>query len=228
MIRRFVIPGVVLYLIGCLAARGRAMTPPPSNAEATITSDQLELLDNGARSVFTGHVVLKQDPYLLLADRMIQTKATGIVDAYGHIHGTWITDKGEKVLAEGAQARYIPSEQTTELWGRPRLTRWETALDTAPVTITAVRFIARQKENAMWAIDRVYMRQGTGVWAKSDEAKYDQNAEVIHLWGKKHRTHVYWSDTKGIADFESDRGWLCLAPKKARLMDRVHGHITPL
>src|SRR5579864_7779438 len=102
MIRRLTFPVTVMYLIGSLAARGRAVVPPPSNAEATITSDQLELLDNGARSVFTGHVVLKQDPYLLLADRMIQTKATGIVDAYGHIQGTWITDKGEKVLAEGA------------------------------------------------------------------------------------------------------------------------------
>ena len=67
---------------------------PPPAAEATITSDELEMLDNGARSIFRGHVELKQDPYLLLSDRMERIKETGVVVAKGHVHGSWAGPKG--------------------------------------------------------------------------------------------------------------------------------------
>src|SRR5438552_619671 len=98
---------------------------PPSAPEATITSDELEILNNGAKTVFTGHVILKQVPYVLLADRMVQTKATGIVEAAGHIHGTWTGPSGEKIVATGTHARYTPAAKSIELWDDARLTRWE-------------------------------------------------------------------------------------------------------
>src|SRR5437899_2031491 len=52
-----------------------------SQSSATITSDELEIRDNGAQTFFRGHVVLTEKPYLLLSDEMIRTKSTGIVDA---------------------------------------------------------------------------------------------------------------------------------------------------
>ena len=66
---------------------------------------------------------LTQVPYLLHADEMTRTKATGIVThAYGHIDGTWISDKGEKVKAYGDEGYYEPAIPKTELWGtRPDL-----------------------------------------------------------------------------------------------------------
>src|SRR5271165_6886750 len=85
-----------------LAARLRAQEVAPSaTEETTITSDQLELVDNGAKSVFTGHVTLTRAPYVLTADRMVRTKTTGLVVADGHILGTWLKESGEKTTAVG-------------------------------------------------------------------------------------------------------------------------------
>jgi lipopolysaccharide transport protein LptA len=91
-------------------------------SEATITSDELELQNNGEVTIFRGHVVLKQDPYEVRADRMVRTKATEVVDANGHAVGTWISAKGEKVRVEGEQARYQPSAHTVEVWGAQQVT----------------------------------------------------------------------------------------------------------
>jgi lipopolysaccharide transport protein LptA len=87
-------------------------------SEATITSDELELQNNGEKAIFTGHVVLTQVPYQVHADQMIRTKATSIVDAAGHVIGTWISPKNEKVRVEGEQARYDPTTETVEVWGK--------------------------------------------------------------------------------------------------------------
>ena len=64
---------------------------------ATITSDELELQNNGDLTIFTGHVVLKQAAYQIKSDRMVRTKATGIVDSTGHVVGTWVSLKNEKI-----------------------------------------------------------------------------------------------------------------------------------
>src|SRR5439155_10293555 len=70
--------------------------PAYAHSEATIASDELELRNNGEVTIFKGHVILKQDPYQVSSDRMVRTKATGIVEAAGHVKGTWISPKGEK------------------------------------------------------------------------------------------------------------------------------------
>jgi lipopolysaccharide transport protein LptA len=90
-------------------------------AQATITSDELELQNNGELTIFTGHVILTQDPYEVHSDRMVRTKATGIVTADGHVIGTWISPKKEKVRVKGDQARYDPVAQTVEIWGKSRV-----------------------------------------------------------------------------------------------------------
>jgi len=87
-------------------------------AEATISSDELEMQNNGEKAIFRGHVVLTQVPYQVYGDQMIRTKATGIVNASGHVIGTWVSPKGEKVRVEGDQARYEPSTETVEVWGK--------------------------------------------------------------------------------------------------------------
>ena len=78
---------IVPTAISVAAAKPKAKTP------ATITSDDLELRDNGAVTIFTGHVVLKQDPYLIHADRMERTK--GIWTAPDFIKGERLSD-GQK------------------------------------------------------------------------------------------------------------------------------------
>jgi len=90
-------------------------------SEATISSDELELQNNGEVTIFRGHVVLKQDPYQVQADRMVRTKATEVVDADGHVAGTWVSAKGEKVRVAGEAARYEPSVHTVEVWGHDQV-----------------------------------------------------------------------------------------------------------
>jgi len=218
----------LLLLLSCLsnAFWVRAAMPPTTASETTITSDELEILDNGAQTVFTGHVVLTQDPYQLFADRMTQIKATGIVEAKGHIRGTWKGDKGERSVATGANARYTPAEKVTELWGDALLTRWETAADTQPVTVTADHFTAYDQDHTVHAQGHVVMQQPPGLRTLSDEAKYDRTTETIALWGA-HPVQVHWEDVKGAGDFEGERAWLVVSPKRAKLEHNVHGHVVP-
>ncbi len=107
--------GVLMISIGC--APGWCL----SAAGATITSDELELRDNGELTIFSGHVVLKQEPYKITADRMVRPKATEIVDASGRVTGNWLSAKHEKVRVASDYARYNPTAETIDLWGSSRV-----------------------------------------------------------------------------------------------------------
>ncbi len=194
--------------------------------EATITSDQLELVDHGAVTVFTGNVVLTQGAYVLKADRVTQKKESGVADAYGSIHATWMSATGEKILAVGDRARYNPKTKVTELWENAAVTRWQTDRDTAPVKVTALSFRAVEDEHVVWAKDNVHITQGSAAWTHSDEAKYDEREKAIHLWGTQ-KTTVHWENADGVAHFFADRAIFFLEPKRARLMDNVQGRFTP-
>jgi len=220
------IGGLVCMVVMGAALYARADSPPAASSETVITSDELEFLDNGARTVFTGHVVLTQEPNQLLADRMVKIKSTGNIEAEGHVHGTWKGDKGEKSIATGRNALYRPSEKITELWGNAKMTRWETAVDTRPVTVTADHFTAFDNDHTVYAKGHVHMEQKQGLRTWSDEAKYDQTAQTITLWGVT-PVLVHWEDAKGSADFKSERAWLLVSPKRVKLIKDVHGHIIP-
>ena len=106
----------VFLLLGLLLSCFAALISYAS--DATITSDELELQDNSAVAIFSGHVVLTQEAYQVRADRMVRTKATGIVNASGHVVGTWISAKGEKMRVDGEEASYQPSTKIVEIWGK--------------------------------------------------------------------------------------------------------------
>jgi lipopolysaccharide export system protein LptA len=110
-------------LIALLLASGPGFAAPlskaPAASEATIASDQLELLENGGKTVFTGHVLLERPPYVLKANQMTRYQNTGLVEAQGRIVGTWINEAGEKTEAQGEFGRYDPAAQTAELWTKP-------------------------------------------------------------------------------------------------------------
>lgn len=196
-------------------------------ADSTITSDELEIQNNGEKTYFRGHVVLQEDPYILKADQMARMKATGIVTARGHLDGTWMSEQGEKIKAYGEEGLYNPAPPKTELWGgKPRLIRWETSVDTAPVQVTADRFTAFHREREFLAMGHVVMTQVPKVLARSDKATYDQKAQIIHLDGPA-RIFVHVADAKGSGDITAEKGWVTLNPKTAHMVGQVRGHIDP-
>ena len=212
--------GVVLLALGASRAAERA-------ANTTIQSDELELKDNGARTIFRGNVRLTQPPYTLTADQMVQTRATEIVDARGRVKATWQRETGEKVVATGQMARYNPKTKITELWSRATVTRWETAVDTMPVVLSAHHFKALETEDVVWASTDVHVRQGSQMWAKADEAKLVRAEERVYFWGRKRKAMIHYEDHQGVTDFRSWEGWLSMNPKRGRLMREVQGHIVP-
>ncbi len=95
-----------------------AATLHAADEPATITSDELELQNNGELTTFRGHVVLTQPPYEVRSDKMTRTKSDGLVKASGHVVGTWLSPKKEKVRVESEEALYAPNLETVELWGK--------------------------------------------------------------------------------------------------------------
>jgi len=199
-----------------------AAEPPP----ATITSDELDMRDNGERTFFHGHVVLTQDPYVLHSDEMERTKTTGLVEAHGHLEGLWLSEKGEKVKAYGKEGRYTPEPQVTQLWDHAHMIRWETVRDTEPVHIFAEHFTAYHQEREFYGKGHVIMRQREKLLSHSVEAKYDQKIQTVHLFGTQ-RVFIHVADVKGLGDFTGDEAWVTLAPKTARMAGHVKGHVIP-
>ena len=177
------------------------MTAP----ETTITSDEFETVQNGEKNIFTGHVVLTRPPYVLRADRMTRSKATGIVNAEGHVRGQWIRLTGERLVAEGQTGRYDPAAQTTDLWQKARLTRWETAVDTAPLVVTATHFKALLDQDVLIVEDNVHISRDDQFWSQSDWARYEQKNQLVRLWGQN-RTVVDFTDTQGGGQFPERQG----------------------
>ena len=220
----FLIPWVILVgtrIVWC------DMEPSKPKGEATITSDELEMQDNGARTVFTGHVVLRDPPYVLRADRMVQTKKTGIVDTYGHVEGTWISETGEKLVAIGRDGEYRPAEKTTELWGECQADAMGDGRGYHSLCGYTIVLLPMKIRMEVLARHHVHMSQGPDKWATSDEARLDRSTSTLYLWGS-HQVLVHWQDAKGVSDFYGDHGTLVLHPKKAQLIDHVHGHVIPL
>ena len=216
---------LLIIPVAVLSADSPAASKP--SPEATITSDELEIRNNGEETFFRGHVILKEDPYLLHADQMVRAKLTGIVTAHGRLDGTWLSEKGEKVKAYGEDGQYEAQIPKTELWGgHPELIRWETSADTAPVHIVADRFEALHAEKEFYAFGHVVITQKPKVLARSDKANYDQKAQTIHLYGPT-RVFVHIADAKGSGDFTGDKGWVTLAPKTAHMEGHVLGHVDP-
>ncbi len=228
-INRYACSMMVLGFLGISSATtlGEVGAPVPPPPDATITSDALEMIDNGAKTFFKGHVVLKQEPYRLLADRMVQTKATQVVQAFGHIRGTWTAATGEKMLAVGDHATYSPAQQLTDLWGHAKVTRWENAVDTNPVVALADHFTASELDHTVLAHQRVWISQGKGLSIQADEARYVQADQIIYFSGEK-PVAVHYEGVKQNADFVSRKAQMSLSPKKARLIENVQGHVVPL
>jgi lipopolysaccharide export system protein LptA len=215
----------IAFSLAMLAIALGSAVPGYAN-DATITSDEMQILDGGAKTIFNRHVVLKQDTYVIRADRMTRIKDTGIVDALGQVEGTWTSEKGEIMTARGKKARYTPSVKTLELWVDADVTRWETAQDTAPVIIQADRFIALQAERVVWAKENVRIRQTDRLKIRCDEAKFDEHERKLYLWGHP-RMDIHVKDQRGEGDFQGDQGWVTLSPKRAQLTGEVKGRVNP-
>ncbi|OGR89283.1 MAG: hypothetical protein A2992_02625 [Elusimicrobia bacterium RIFCSPLOWO2_01_FULL_59_12] len=87
--------------------------------EATITSDHMELINHGEKTIFDGHVVLQRPPYELKAKRMTRAQGTGHVDVEGQIVATWVSPEGGQVRVQGDRGRYDPNTEKAELWTNP-------------------------------------------------------------------------------------------------------------
>jgi lipopolysaccharide export system protein LptA len=102
----------------------------PEEMEATITSDEMELIDNGKTTVFHGHVVLDRPPYKLRANKMTRFQDSEIVDVEGNVIITGVSPEGEQTEARGQFGRYNPATDTADLWTRPQekvMVKWEDA-----------------------------------------------------------------------------------------------------
>ena len=92
------IPSMLFAVLMCsgLLTFEAAGAPQPKNRMRRSRATSSRSATTGRRHSFRGHVVLTEEPYILHSDNMRRTKTTGIVDADGHINGTWHSDKGEK------------------------------------------------------------------------------------------------------------------------------------
>src|SRR5262249_23343769 len=109
----------LISVIVIATSAGWAALPSKTSSDATLSSDEMELINNGGKAVFTGHVVLDRPPYQLKAKKMTRTENNGLVEAEGRIIGTWKGEAGAQLQAQGDHGRYDPATQIAELWTDP-------------------------------------------------------------------------------------------------------------
>jgi lipopolysaccharide export system protein LptA len=87
--------------------------------ETTITSDHMELIDHGKKTVFEGNVTIQKKTYELKANRMSRLREDGMIEAEGRIRATWNSEEGQQVIVRGDRGRYDPNTEVAELWTKP-------------------------------------------------------------------------------------------------------------
>lgn len=105
--------------LGCLCGVSTgsfALPPAPIAHEATITSDQMELVDHGAKTIFEGNVHLQKELYELKADQMTREREGGMIYVKGRITGIWRSPEKGHVQVKGDQGSYNPTTEIAELW----------------------------------------------------------------------------------------------------------------
>jgi len=112
--------GLVLLLV-VVAPVGALPVEASTMSVTTLTSDELEIQDNGAKTLFTGNVVLRRQGQTLFADRMIRFGDKGPVEATGRVRGVGIGEQGERIEIAGKKARYEPAQERIFIWGNPRV-----------------------------------------------------------------------------------------------------------
>ncbi len=105
---------LISFSVGALV-----LPPAPISSEATITSDQMELVDHGAKTIFDGNVLLQKELYELKADRMTRERESGLIHVKGRIVGTWKSPDRGNVQIRGDQGVYNPTTEKAELWTGP-------------------------------------------------------------------------------------------------------------
>ena len=92
--RRLLAVALLVTSIQMLDAKPTSPSQPKAQDDATLSSDEMELINQGSKAVFTGHVLLEKPGYRLRANRMTRTEKTGLVEAEGKIHGSWDNPQG--------------------------------------------------------------------------------------------------------------------------------------
>ncbi|MBI3291214.1 MAG: hypothetical protein HYZ73_00135 [Elusimicrobia bacterium] len=167
---------------------------------AVITGDQLQLQELGQVAVFIGHVRMTHGKTVMTANRMMQEKATGLIQAEGEVHllsylepsgqGGAGSAKGQEqeevVNAYGDFGRYDQGLKHGRLWGQAWLTQEQPGKPDTRMKMAAKTIELWRPERQLHGQEAVRIEtqdQGHDTWATADQAIYYQEDRRVVLTG---------------------------------------------
>jgi lipopolysaccharide export system protein LptA len=172
--------------------------------KTVITGDQMEILQNGKKVVFSGNSRVRRGESTLNADQLVQDKANNRIEAAGRIGFRGYTRDRELVVGRSEKAIYNPDSGQGELWeGRPQIV-YHVKNSTGPVEVEAdrIRFDqAREEIAANGNVDIV----SSSATAHAPAALFRQQEKRVILTGQKPQPLLVYRGEDQKGTYRADR-----------------------
>ncbi|MFH1379001.1 MAG: LptA/OstA family protein [bacterium] len=189
-------------------------------ANVVITGTSMEMLEHGEKAVFTGGVKLERDNSMLLGDKMIYHKKSGIVDVSGNVK-LRLRNESDQLVAQCSYTTYYEKEDTGRMWGDLQIIR-SSADEYGQVNMYAqeLRFDGHKEE---WEArgDVHIIQYQTETW--SEHARFIHPEGKLILSGK--RPLMRRKDNESMGEYTGNNITILYGTKKMILEGNVKGWI---
>lgn len=212
----------VLVVCLCCIAVSAALSAKTGEPKTVITGDEMEIIRGGQTVIFSGNSKVVRGDSILNADKLVQDKKQGRVEAAGNIHFQTYTQDKELVLGSSEKAFYFPEQGQGELYeGRPHVVYF-VKTSTGPVDVTADSIAFDEKKEEINARGSVEILTSSGS-AYSPSALFLQKDRKIYMTGDNPQPRIVYHEQERNSEYSADRITVFLDAKKVLLDGSVHG-----
>lgn len=191
-------PVICCALIISVVFSGYAKEP-----KTIITGDQMELIKGGKLVIFQGNARVTRGDSILQADRLVEDKASKMIEASGNIDFKTLSKDRELMEASGEKMRYFTEKEQGELWeGRPHII-YHVKTSTSPVHLRADKIAFDRAKEEIRASGQVEVLTSSAS-AYAPNALFRQKERKITLDGRP-QPRIVSNDTEHKGDYTADR-----------------------
>ncbi len=209
----------LIIVLECAAAGVAA-----AEEKTIITGDQMEIIRNGEKVVFSGNSKVSQGKNVLKARRIVQEKKRDRVEAEGNVTFYTVTQDSEPLNGRAEKAFFNTATGEGELWeGRPSV-MYQARASTGPVHLNADRIRisrARQEIQAEGGVEIIT----SSATALAPRAVFLQNDKKAVLSGQAAQPEIRYKDPEQRGNYFADTITLFMNDRHVIMDGNVNGKI---
>jgi lipopolysaccharide export system protein LptA len=204
-----------------------ALLPPAFTADnelkTRITGGAMDIRKSGEQVVFTEGAVITRGDSVLNAEKVVQDKKNGFIEAFGDVNFRMFTADKELLLGRGGKARYDTEMVKGRLSeGRPKLDYYVKQA-TVPVEMEADTIDFDQEKEEIFGQGNVIILSSSGT-ATGPAALFQQRSKRMILTGSPQPMLIYGQQgSKDKGKYWADKITFFMSEQKILLEGNVKG-----